>query len=167
MKPTIRLALASFFFTFSVVSFADEQRNYDENECEPAGSAACVGSSYQRKLQDSETDINANYERVLSLLPKGYVEHLPTQERFQQLHNSRQAYVKSYCDNYWHFWNGSPPWKSAESINCRVELNRQYLNYLVTLEKCTKDKFSDACGQLMARCTPVSCFKQPTSAATR
>ena len=167
MPLTSRLALTSFLLVFSVVSSAGEQSRYDEDTCEPSGSAACVGGSYQRDLKKSETMINVAFKRVLNLLPKDYVEHLPAQKEFLQLHNSRRVYVKSYCDNYWYFWNGAPPWKSAESVNCRDGLNRQYLNYLATLEQCIKDKYGDACGDLMGPCTPVSCTKRPGSAATR
>ncbi len=169
MLPPIRFAiLATSFFAVCDVAWADQQVDkYDEDICAPSGSAGCVGGWYKKQLVDTEKMIDVDYRRVMNLLPKTYVESLPTQEEFQQLHDSWRAYVTNYCSNYWHFWNGATPWKSAESINCRVRLNRQYLNYLEILGECTGDTFSEACGRLMESCTPVSCVRQPTSTVTK
>lgn len=159
LRQMIRVgAFTAFFFVCTVSLAAQQKYESVEDTCGPSGSAGCVGAEYSAQRSQTNKEINASYRRVLNLLPKVHVEHLPTREDFMQLHVSRSAYVKSYCNSYWHFWNGAPPWKSAESVNCEVKFNEQYINFLNTLGECAKsDEYSEACQKLMGTCTPTSC----------
>ena len=157
----MRLTLTSLLASFSIGAFAGQLTSNDEATCEPAGSAYCVGAEYQRNLSQSEARISVEYRRVLKLLPKGYQEHVPSRTDFLALHQSRRSYVQSYCTNYWYFWSGANPWKSAYEVSCKDELNRHYLNFLARLSQCAKDL---DCNQLADdSCTPVSCTERPAN----
>jgi uncharacterized protein YecT (DUF1311 family) len=117
MKRTILIASITFSFWVFQNVFAS---NYDMKGCDDGtikGGQAAMSICSAEKYDQADAKMNKLYGQLLAKL-----ETKQTKERLRTAQRAWIKYRDANCEFFGDIYGGAPVWRSAEDLNCRVEM---------------------------------------------